>query len=178
MKGGFELPESKGGVAWRDADTIYIARDFGPGTLTRSGYPRMREGLEARHAARRGRDGLRGRATRTSAPGRSVDAREGLARTSAVTRAIATRCGERVHPCATGKLGEARRARATPTRVTASGMLYVRLREDWKPAEVDVQGGLAASPIDLEKFLAGERDFDVLFEPRDRACRSQALRRH
>lgn len=39
VEGGFELPESKGGVAWVDADTLLIARDFGPGTLTSSGYP-------------------------------------------------------------------------------------------------------------------------------------------
>jgi prolyl oligopeptidase len=39
VDGGFELPESKGGVTWVDADTLLIARDFGEGTLTSSGYP-------------------------------------------------------------------------------------------------------------------------------------------
>ncbi|MHC4621622.1 MAG: prolyl oligopeptidase family serine peptidase, partial [Planctomycetota bacterium] len=37
---GFELPEAKSRVAWRDRDTLYVATDFGPGSLTRSGYPR------------------------------------------------------------------------------------------------------------------------------------------
>ncbi len=41
VAGGFRLPESKGGVAWIDEDTIYLSRDFGPGTMTRSGYPRQ-----------------------------------------------------------------------------------------------------------------------------------------
>ena len=41
VKGGFVLPESKGSADWRDADTLYIDRDFGPGTLTTSGYPRQ-----------------------------------------------------------------------------------------------------------------------------------------
>ena len=36
---GFRLPESKGGVTWVDENTLLIARDFGPGTLTASGYP-------------------------------------------------------------------------------------------------------------------------------------------
>jgi prolyl oligopeptidase len=38
---GFRLPESKGSVDWVDANTLIIARDFGPGTLTTSGYPRQ-----------------------------------------------------------------------------------------------------------------------------------------
>ena len=41
VKDGFRTTESKGEAEWRDADTIYIARDFGPGTMTTSGYPRI-----------------------------------------------------------------------------------------------------------------------------------------
>ncbi len=37
---GFELPEAKSSVDWIDADHLYVATDFGPGTLTTSGYPR------------------------------------------------------------------------------------------------------------------------------------------
>jgi prolyl oligopeptidase len=37
---GFQLPEAKSNVDWIDEDTIYVATDFGPGTLTASGYPR------------------------------------------------------------------------------------------------------------------------------------------
>ncbi len=41
VAGGFRLPSAKSSVAWRDLDAIYIATDFGPGTLTKSGYPRI-----------------------------------------------------------------------------------------------------------------------------------------
>jgi prolyl oligopeptidase len=37
---GFVLPEAKSSVDWIDADQLYVATDFGPGTLTTSGYPR------------------------------------------------------------------------------------------------------------------------------------------
>lgn len=37
---GFQLPEAKSSVGWIDADHIYVGTDFGPGTLTTSGYPR------------------------------------------------------------------------------------------------------------------------------------------
>ena len=38
---GFKLPEAKSDVDWIDADTIYVATDFGPGSMTDSGYPRV-----------------------------------------------------------------------------------------------------------------------------------------
>lgn len=41
VKGGFELPEAKSSIAWIDADTVFVGTDFGPGSLTTSGYPRI-----------------------------------------------------------------------------------------------------------------------------------------
>ena len=37
--GGFSLPEGKHRLEWLDRDTLLVATDFGPGTLTESGYP-------------------------------------------------------------------------------------------------------------------------------------------
>ena len=39
-EGGFHRPLSKGWLVWIDDDTVYAGSDFGPGTMTRSGYPR------------------------------------------------------------------------------------------------------------------------------------------
>jgi prolyl oligopeptidase len=38
---GFVLPEAKSDVDWADENTLYVATDFGPGSLTDSGYPRV-----------------------------------------------------------------------------------------------------------------------------------------
>jgi prolyl oligopeptidase len=38
---GFVLPEAKSHVTWRDRDALYVGSDFGSGSLTRSGYPRL-----------------------------------------------------------------------------------------------------------------------------------------
>jgi prolyl oligopeptidase len=38
---GFKLPLAKGGLNWIDADTVFVATDFGPGSMTDSGYPRI-----------------------------------------------------------------------------------------------------------------------------------------
>ena len=48
VDGGFSLEEGKQYASWIDADTILVARDWGPGTMSQSGYPlvvkRLRRG--------------------------------------------------------------------------------------------------------------------------------------
>jgi prolyl oligopeptidase len=39
VPGGFVIPEAKTDAAWVDADTLMVATDWGPDTLTESGYP-------------------------------------------------------------------------------------------------------------------------------------------
>ena len=41
VEGGFVVPEAKTDVAWLDRDTLMVTSDFGPGTLTTSGYGRQ-----------------------------------------------------------------------------------------------------------------------------------------
>lgn len=41
VAGGFVLPEAKTRLQWLDRDTLFVTSDFGPGTLTTSGYPRQ-----------------------------------------------------------------------------------------------------------------------------------------
>ncbi|MFM7506557.1 MAG: prolyl oligopeptidase family serine peptidase, partial [Rubrivivax sp.] len=40
-EGGFTVPEAKTSVTWADGDGLWIGTDFGPGSLTASGYPRV-----------------------------------------------------------------------------------------------------------------------------------------
>jgi prolyl oligopeptidase len=61
VEGGFSLPEGKQLVSWEDRDTLLVAREWGPGTMTASGYPfvvkRVRRGqaLEEAEEVYRGR---------------------------------------------------------------------------------------------------------------------------
>jgi prolyl oligopeptidase len=49
VENGFRLPEGKQSAVWLDDDTLIVARDWGPGTMTASGYPfilkRLRRGM-------------------------------------------------------------------------------------------------------------------------------------
>ncbi len=160
VAGGFRLPQSKGGVAWIDEDAIYVSRDFGPGTLTKSGYPRQVKRL------------ARGQALADAAPVFEVSeddigawpsvTHEKDGRVEMVTRVISTRRNE-AFVVRDGKLVKLELPDTVDASVTA-GWLYVRLREDWKPAATAyAAGSLLALP--LEKFLGGDRGFDVLFAP-------------
>ena len=160
VAGGFRLPQSKGGVAWIDEDAIYVSRDFGPGTLTKSGYPRQVKRL------------ARGQALADAAPLFEVSeddigawpsvTHEKDGRVEMVTRVISTRRNE-AFVVRDGKLVKLELPDTVDASVTA-GWLYVRLREDWQPAGAAyAAGSLLALP--LEKFLGGDRGFDVLFAP-------------
>ena len=41
VKDGFQLPEAKMQVSWIDADHLFVGTDFGEGSMTDSGYPRI-----------------------------------------------------------------------------------------------------------------------------------------
>jgi prolyl oligopeptidase len=41
VKGGFELAEAKSSITWLDEDTVLAGTDFGAGSMTSSGYPRI-----------------------------------------------------------------------------------------------------------------------------------------
>ncbi len=41
VEGGFTVPLAKSSVTWEDADNLLVATDFGEGSMTASGYPRI-----------------------------------------------------------------------------------------------------------------------------------------
>jgi prolyl oligopeptidase len=163
VAGGFTLPQSKGGVAWIDADTIYAARDFGPGTMTTSGYARQVKRVK-RGQALADAPVVFEVAAEDMGAWPAVVQEKGY-RTELVSRAISTRRGE------VFVLRDAKFVRLdlpdTVDTQQAERTLYVRLREDWKPGPTAYQAGMLLA-IDFERFLGGARDFEVVFTPGER----------
>lgn len=160
VEGGFRLPESKGAAAWIDENAIYAARDFGPGTMTRSGYPRQVKRLA------RGGDLAKApvvfeAAVEDMGAWPSVIHEKGY-RIEMVTKAIATRRAEEF----VSVDGRFQRLELPDTAAVsiAARKLYVRLRADWEPASVLFKSGTLLT-IDYSTFLAGDREFEVLFTP-------------
>ncbi len=61
--GGFNIPEGKHRLSWLDEDTLLVASDFGPGSLTESGYPFIVKALDRGQTLAKAREVYRGSAS-------------------------------------------------------------------------------------------------------------------
>ena len=163
VPGGFRLAESKGGVSWIDADTIYAARDFGPGTMTRSGYARQVKRVK-RGQAIADAPMVFEVATEDMGAWPSV-VHEAGSRTELMQRGISTRRSEQF-VLRDGQFVKVDLPDTAESQLAAR-TLYVRVREDWKPAAASYRAGTLLA-IDFERFLGGARDFEVIFTPGER----------
>jgi prolyl oligopeptidase len=160
VKDGFRALESKGELEWRDADSVYLARDFGPGTMTSSGYPRIvkewRRGTPLAMAK-----------TWFAFPETDVGVQMSVVnepgrRYEIINRGITFWESETYLRRGDDwvKLDTQRDAKVA----AFNGMLVVQLRSDWKPAATLFKAGSLIA-ADLEAFLKGGREFEVIFAP-------------
>ena len=163
VKDGFVLPESKGDAEWRDANTLYVARDFGPGSLTTSGYPRIVKEWKRGTPLAAARTIFEGQESDVGSSPVVVHERghryERLARTIKYydTENYIRRGDKWV------RIDVPRDAKLA----TTGGRIIVKLRSEWKPAAAAFKAGSLIA-MDLERFLAGGRDFTVVFEASER----------
>ena len=163
VSGGFAVPEAKSQVSWRGRDSLFVATDFGPGSLTMSGYPRtVREwargtDLAAAPLVYEGRpEDMSVGAFRDPTPGfeRDFVSRQMTFWTSEL---FVRRDGKLV------KIDKPDDATATVHRE----WLLVELRSPWTvDGTTHPAGALLAA--DFERFLSGDRGFHVLFAPTPR----------
>ncbi len=160
VTGGFELPEAKSRVAWRNPDSLFVATDFGPGSLTTSGYPRTvrawNRGTKLADATLvyEGKpDDMSVAAWSDRTPGFE---REFVSRqvTFWTSELFLRRDGRRV------KIEKPDDANAGVHRE----WLFLELRTNWTVGATTYAAGSLLA-IDCERFLAGDRGFHVLFEP-------------
>ena len=163
IKDGYTLPEAKSQVSWRDVDSVFVGTDFGPGSLTTSGYPRVvkewKRGTplsEANLVMEAKPDDMGASAFRDLTPGFERDIV--IRRPTFWTSEVFLRQG--------GKLRKIEK----PDDALASfdrQWLLVRLRSDWAVGGVTYPAG-ALIATELDPFLDGKREFALLFEPAER----------
>lgn len=157
---GFQLPESKGGLRWINHDTVYVFTDFGEASMTRSGYPRIvkqwRRGtpLSAAGVVYEGQhDDMYIAAMHDNTPGYERDF---------VSRTLAFYNDELYLRANDGTLTKIDAPNSAEKSVHKDWLLLL-LRDDWPLGDGYVAGSLLA--IRFEHFMAGGRDFEVLFVP-------------
>jgi len=165
VKDGFVLKESKGAADWRDRDTLYIDRDFGPGTLTTSGYPRQVKEWKRGTPVESAKLAFEGQESDVGVSANVID--EKNRRYEMISRNITFWESEdfiRVEDKWV-KLDTPKDAGVS----AANGLLLVQLKSEWKlPKGSYAAGSLLA--FNLDSFLAGRRYPEVLYEPTERAA--------
>jgi prolyl oligopeptidase len=166
VDGGFVLPEAKSDVAWEDADTLLVGTDFGPGSMTDSGYPRIVKRWKRGTPLAEAETVFEGRREDTWVAA-SVDHTPGFERTL-VVRALDFYRQETLlldgGRLVKLDLPEDARIRFMHSAGANGDTLLVELRSDYRAGDrVHAKGSLLA--IDFAAFRRGERRFQALFEP-------------
>jgi len=161
VEDGFFRPEAKGGLQWVDRDTVYVFTDFGQGSMTPSGYPRIvkewKRGtpMASAKVVYEGSDqDMYIAAYRDLTPGYER---------SFVSRTIAFYNDElylRGNDGALTKIDVPNSA----SKSVHNQWLSLELREPWSVGGRDYEAG-SLLVIDFDKFMAGDRAFDIAFAP-------------
>lgn len=160
---GFVLPLSKQNVSWKDANTLLVARDWGAGTMTASGYPFVVKSLARGQSLDQATEVFRGAETDQAGSWAWV-VRDGL--------------GNQVPLASRGKtffgyerfvLGEGGPVRLpVPERSHFVGMvkgqLLMRTSEDWQVNGRTIPGG-ALLALDKGQLTGGPLTPTVVFQP-------------
>ena len=168
---GFQRAEAKGGLSWKDVDTVYVGTDFGAGSMTPSGYPRIAKEwkrgkpMDAASVVYEGKpDDVAITAFREHSRGYERDF---------VSRALTFFTDELYvfHHSQIDHGGRGADGKLTKIDVPDSAKksvhrewLMVELRDPWT---IDGKTWSAGSLIAMhfDGFMAGEREFDALFTP-------------
>lgn len=157
----FELPEAKSIVSWIDEDNVYVGTDFGTGSLTTSGYPRM---------AKHWRRGTPLAQAETVAEGEPEDVALDVVHdpTPGFERSIVERSTDFFHSeWSVFAPGTEPRRLPIPSDARPSlhrEWLLVRTRSSWTLGGTEYPDGSLLA-ITLDAFLAGDRAVTPLFVP-------------
>ena len=165
VENGFHVPEAKGGTSWLDRNTLYVATDFGEGSLTTSGYPRVAKIWKRGTSLTEAEVVYEGEET-------DVGVWAYASHTPESTYEIVTRAITFYRTETLVRLGGRMVRLDIPLDANMygffKGQMLVELKSDWEVGgKTYPQGALLG--IDLDDFLAGSRQFDEIVVPGERS---------
>jgi prolyl oligopeptidase len=172
VAGGFSLPEAKSRVSWRDENTLWVGTDFGPGSLTTSGYPRIVKLWKRGTPLSEARTVYEGKTSDMSVGGHTEVLSDG--HYDVVTRTPAFYRHESFLVLG-DRLVRLDVPEDSQLREFFRDRLLFSLRSDWTVGGKTYRAGsLLAAPVD--DLLRGLRRYDVLFEPSERVSLAAVTR--
>ena len=161
VEGGFSRPEAKGNVGWIDIDTVYVSTDFGDGSMTDSGYPRVVKEWKRGTPMSEAKVVYEGEKTDISI-GAFHDDTPGWER-DFVYRGLTFYTNELYLRKADGELAKLDLPDGSQKGVFRE-WLSVELRQPWEVAGTTHPAGSLLA-INFDDFMKGSRDFEVVFAP-------------
>jgi len=166
---GFQLEEAKSRVSWKDENTLWVGTDFGEGSLTKSGYPRIAKEWKRGTPLEQAKTVFEGQVEDVSAEIHSIHTPEGRYH-------LAVRRPDffsyEIFLIQNNRLVKLDLPKDLIDFDIFKEHLLLALRADWKLADQTYkQGSLLA--MRLDRFLSGDRKFKVLFEPSPRTSLSE-----
>jgi prolyl oligopeptidase len=163
VSNGFYLPEAKSHVAWRNRDVLYVGTDFGPDSLTASGYPRLVKEWKRGTSLADATLIFEGKTTDVSVDAEVVH--DHGYTYEFVRRGVTFFTSEEYFRQADKWVKIQKPADAIVS--TFTDQLLLRLRSDWTAeGRTYTAGALLATP--LEGYLQGQAHFEALFTPTER----------
>lgn len=131
VENGFVLEESKGGASWVDRDTLLVARDFGPGTLTSSGYPMIVKVLKRGQTIDQAQTVFTGLPTDVSVSGFALRDADGVVQAILINRGVSFYEGETHRLNADGTTTRLELPAKSSINALVRGQLVVTTDQDW-----------------------------------------------
>jgi prolyl oligopeptidase len=164
VSGGFSLPEAKSSVAWRDEDTLWVGTDFGSGSLTTSGYPRIVKLWKRGTPLSSARTVFEGKSEDVASRGSSEILSDG--RYDLITRTPAFYRHESFLLLGDRPVKLDLPEDSEPRAFFRDRLLF-SLRSDWTAGGKTYRAGSLLS-TGVDDLLRGVRRFEALFEPGER----------
>ena len=160
VKDGFYLPEAKGETSWKDQNTLYIMTNYGVGSLTESGYPRIAKIWKRGTPLSEAKTVFEGEVKDVSVAAFTIYTPE--RNYNFVQRGI-TFYTSYLYALENSKLIKLDIQDDSQFDGIFKNQLLLELKSDWNVGgRVYPQGALIS--IDYDKFLNGDRNFDVIWK--------------
>lgn len=161
VKDGFQLPEAKSSVSWIDKDTLYVGTNFGDGSMTDSGYPRIVKTWKRDQPLDKAKTVFEGEQSDVWVAG--MVAHDGNDKYQIIYQGIDFYSSD-IYLVSDDKLQKLDRPKDSGFSGIINSQLLLELKSDWKVgAKTYKQASLLS--IAMDDFMAGKKNFTEVLVP-------------
>jgi prolyl oligopeptidase len=166
VAGGFTLPEAKSDTTWLDKDTLLVGTDWGPGSLTESGYPFIVKKLKRGQALSDAVEIYRGTVKDVAAGAYRID--DGTRYHHFLNRSPTFFTNETSHLADDGSVTKLDLPNKHGLSGIKDGILYFTIQTPWTPrgaTSAIPTGSLLSAPLAALKATTGPLPVTVIYSP-------------